>query len=77
MPEFRSVRERRRIKAALARLPRPERDILRLCAGEGLDLAAAAARLNIAPSEAEARLARAILRLDRTLRRRRPWWCFW
>jgi RNA polymerase sigma factor (sigma-70 family) len=67
-----------RLVQAVARLRSLEREVLLLSAGERLSNAEIGQRLKLAPDEVERLLARALLKLDRRLaRRRRPWRRFW
>lgn len=67
-----------RLEQAATRLPADEREALRLAASEHLTAGEIAWRLGIPVAEAEALVARALLALERALRRQdRPWWRFW
>ena len=67
-----------RIARAASRLRAEEREALLLGAREHLTNGEIAARLGISAEEAEALVARALLKIERALRRQeRPWWRFW
>lgn len=66
------------VERALQRLPRLEREALLLKSREGLSYAEIGALLGLAPAQAEARVASALVRLHaRLLGPRRPWWRLW
>lgn len=66
------------LERAAARLRAEEREALRLASSEHLTTGEIAGRLGISALEAEALVARALLGLERALRRQaRPWWRFW
>ena len=67
-----------RLERALARLPRLEREAFVLKTRDGLTYAAVGALLGLSSQAAEARVVRALIKLDvELMRRRRPWWRFW
>jgi RNA polymerase sigma factor (sigma-70 family) len=67
-----TIDEARRVVAAVARLPRRERDVLTLSAWEGLSHEEIAAALDVPVGTVKSRLARARARLDPVRRRSSP-----
>ncbi len=66
------------VEQAASHLRADEHEALLLGARERLASSEIAERLGISAREAEALVARALLKLERALRRReRPWWRFW
>ena len=65
-----------RFERALNRLPFLEREALRLKARDGLSYAEIGAVLGLSPEAAEARVVRALIKLDVRLNER-PWWRLW
>ena len=65
-----------RFKCALKRLPFLEREALLLKARDGLSYAEIAVVLGLTPEAAEARVVRALIKLDVRLKER-PWWRLW
>ena len=67
-----------RVERALARLPQLERDAFLLKVREGLTYAAVGEMLGLSPEAAEARVVRALIKLDvELMRSSRRWWRFW
>ena len=65
-----------RFERALRRLPFLEREALLLRARHGLSYAEIGVVLGLSPEAAEARVVRALIKLDVRLKER-PWWRFW
>ncbi len=65
-----------RFERALKRLPFLEREALLLKARDGLSYAEIGVVLGLSPEAAEARVVRALIKLDFRLAER-PWWRFW
>ena len=65
-----------RFERALKRLPFLEREALLLKARDGLSYAEIGVVLGLSPEAAEARVVRALIKLDVRFQER-PWWRFW
>ena len=65
-----------RFERALRRLPFLEREALLLKARDGLSYAEIGVVLGLSPEAAEARVVRALIKLDVRLQER-PWWRIW
>ena len=65
-----------RFERALKRLPFLEREALLLKARDGLSYAEIGVVLGLSPEAAEARVVRALIKLDVRLNER-PWWRLW
>ena len=65
-----------RFESALRRLPFLQREALLLKARDGLSYAEIGVVLGLSPEAAEARVVRALIKLDVRLQER-PWWRLW